>query len=110
MPAGEKLVSVLSLSTRERHVYRGDDSGDGGQLRRRAGAIRGELYVLTRSYAYKLLYRGERYKSLMKNRVDKGSGVSEHAASVRRGKNRGDKGTHDGIARDNGRWRLDTSY
>lgn len=52
MPAGERLVSVLSPSTRERHVYRGDDSGE---LRRRAGAIRGELYVLTRSYAYKLL-------------------------------------------------------
>lgn len=95
MPGEERLVSVLSPSTREGRVYRD------GRLRRRAGAIRSELYVLTRSYAYKLLYRGERYKSPMKNRADKGSG--ERATSVRREKNRGDKGARDDIARDNGR-------
>lgn len=100
MPAGERLVSVLSPSTREGHVYRVGY----GQLRRRAAAIRSKLYVLTRSYAYKLLYRGERYKSLMKNRVDKGSSVSGRTrarASVRGGgKIAGTKAT---ISRDNGR-------
>lgn len=90
---GERLVSVLSPSTRAGHVYRAGDSGDGDELRRRAAAIRGELYVLTRSYAYKLLYRGGRYKSPMKNRVDKGSPACKRGAerargaSVRRGKN-----------------------
>jgi len=54
MSAGERLVSLLSPSTREGR------GGDCDQLRRSAAAIRGELYVLTRSYAYKLLYRGER--------------------------------------------------
>jgi len=39
MPAGERLVLVLSASTREGHVYRGDSGGDvEGQA-----AIRGEL-------------------------------------------------------------------
>jgi len=55
--------------------------------RRRAGCnSRRAVYVLTRSYAYKLLYHGERYKSQVKNRLDKGPGV----ASVP-GKNRGTK-------------------
>ena len=53
MPGGERLVSVLSLSTRKGHVYRDSDSDsdDGDQVRRRAAAIRGELYVLTRGYS-----------------------------------------------------------
>jgi len=69
------------------------------QLRRRAGCnSRRAVYVLTRSYAYKLLYHGERYKSQVKNRLDKGPGV----ASVP-GKNRGTKErARDDIASDNG--------
>lgn len=55
------------------------------RVRRRADAIRGELYVVTRSYAYNLLYRGERYKSRMKNHVDKGSGAAAHVAYARGG-------------------------
>lgn len=110
MPTGEQLVLVLSPSTREGHVYHGgggDGGGGGGQVRRRAGAIRDELYVLTRSYAYNLLYRDERYKSRVKKiRLTKDP---PRRSARGGGKNRGDKGVHATISRAITA-RSDTSY